>query len=238
MSVSSWEPDPTGRHQYRWWDGERWTDQAADNGVQAVDPVSDSEANLPFGALPTAPPPPPGPGGYTPTGVKGRVVIIASRQQLLASPLRRLGARIIDWIILAIPTFFFIGTLLNPDSDESGVENLLLMSLVGALIGILYEVTLVAIKGQTVGKMATGITIVRGDDGRVPGWGKATGRWALPSLWGIVPLIGWLFTLLCYLSLTWDRHHQGWHDKAVRTYVINNNWIGSRVTPEDYLDPS
>ena len=53
MSVSSWEPDPTGRHQYRWWDGEEWTDQVADDGVQSVDPVTTSEASLPANAVPS-----------------------------------------------------------------------------------------------------------------------------------------------------------------------------------------
>ncbi|MDE0605151.1 MAG: RDD family protein [bacterium] len=53
MSVSSWEPDPTGRHQYRWWDGEEWTDQVVDDGVQTTDPVTSSEASLPEGTLPS-----------------------------------------------------------------------------------------------------------------------------------------------------------------------------------------
>lgn len=57
MSVSSWEPDPTGRHQYRWWDGEQWTDQVADDGIQTVDPVSTAEANLPLETLPSVPAP-------------------------------------------------------------------------------------------------------------------------------------------------------------------------------------
>ncbi|WP_419917865.1 RDD family protein [Candidatus Poriferisocius sp.] len=52
MSVSSWDPDPTGRHQYRWWDGERWTDQVADNGVQRVDSLSDTESKLPHKGRP------------------------------------------------------------------------------------------------------------------------------------------------------------------------------------------
>ena len=25
--AGEWHPDPTGRHQYRWWDGQEWTDQ-------------------------------------------------------------------------------------------------------------------------------------------------------------------------------------------------------------------
>ncbi len=35
-----WAPDPTGRHQYRWWDGREWTPHVADNGVSGFDPIS------------------------------------------------------------------------------------------------------------------------------------------------------------------------------------------------------
>jgi hypothetical protein len=35
-----WEPDPTGRHEYRYWDGERWTEHIANSGVQSVDDAS------------------------------------------------------------------------------------------------------------------------------------------------------------------------------------------------------
>ena len=35
---ASWEPDPTGRHQYRWWDGVGWADTVADRGVTSKDP--------------------------------------------------------------------------------------------------------------------------------------------------------------------------------------------------------
>jgi uncharacterized protein DUF2510 len=34
----SWHPDPTGRHEMRYWDGARWTDHVSDAGVQSVDP--------------------------------------------------------------------------------------------------------------------------------------------------------------------------------------------------------
>ncbi len=34
----SWGPDPFGRHQYRYWDGTRWTDYVADNGQESRDP--------------------------------------------------------------------------------------------------------------------------------------------------------------------------------------------------------
>jgi uncharacterized protein YxjI len=34
-----WLPDPTKRHQYRYWDGSAWTEHVADNGVQSTDPT-------------------------------------------------------------------------------------------------------------------------------------------------------------------------------------------------------
>jgi hypothetical protein len=36
---AAWEPDPSGRHEYRYWDGTSWTDDVADQGVTSVDPV-------------------------------------------------------------------------------------------------------------------------------------------------------------------------------------------------------
>lgn len=36
-----WAPDPTGRHQWRWWSGAGWTDHVADDGVAAEDPLGD-----------------------------------------------------------------------------------------------------------------------------------------------------------------------------------------------------
>jgi hypothetical protein len=47
-----WNPDPTGRHEYRYWDGTAWTDDVADGGVAATDPVGDA---APGGDEPTAP---------------------------------------------------------------------------------------------------------------------------------------------------------------------------------------
>ena len=38
-ALGRWAPDPYGRHQFRYWNGTRWTDNVSDNGVTAVDPV-------------------------------------------------------------------------------------------------------------------------------------------------------------------------------------------------------
>jgi hypothetical protein len=36
---AGWEPDPSGRHEYRYWDGTSWTDDVADQGVTSVDSI-------------------------------------------------------------------------------------------------------------------------------------------------------------------------------------------------------
>jgi len=38
--AAAWSPDPTGRHQHRYWDGARWTDWVADGGEQGRDPLA------------------------------------------------------------------------------------------------------------------------------------------------------------------------------------------------------
>ena len=54
MSTPSpgWKPDPTGRHEYRYWDGQDWTDDVSDDGVTSVDAL---DAAAPPGGEPTAP---------------------------------------------------------------------------------------------------------------------------------------------------------------------------------------
>ena len=35
--AGAWHPDPSGRHQSRWWDGGRWTEHVSDAGQVGVD---------------------------------------------------------------------------------------------------------------------------------------------------------------------------------------------------------
>ena len=37
-NAAGWQPDPTGKHDHRYWDGTHWTDNVADAGVAATDP--------------------------------------------------------------------------------------------------------------------------------------------------------------------------------------------------------
>jgi hypothetical protein len=42
-SPAAWLPDPTGKHDHRWWDGDQWTEHVADAGQAAVDPLGPGE---------------------------------------------------------------------------------------------------------------------------------------------------------------------------------------------------
>lgn len=36
---AQWAPDPSARHQWRWWSGASWTDYVADDGETSKDPL-------------------------------------------------------------------------------------------------------------------------------------------------------------------------------------------------------
>src|SRR6266516_83517 len=38
-AAANWYPDPLGRGEYRYWDGERWTQWIATGGAQRADPI-------------------------------------------------------------------------------------------------------------------------------------------------------------------------------------------------------
>lgn len=52
--ASGWYPDPSSRHQIRYWDGFRWTEHVGDGGPAAVDPLPVVRP----GAVPTGTPQP------------------------------------------------------------------------------------------------------------------------------------------------------------------------------------
>ena len=168
-------------------------------------------------------------GAAAPAAMTGQVTLGNGQVRTLASPGVRLVARIIDFCVVwaggaVIGIFGFGGGLaMGATGTDAGVLAMIAAFVAASMtifvFSVVYEVSLTALKGQTLGKMAMGIRVARADNGELPGWGKAAGRWALPWLLGLIPLIGWIGTLLTYLSLTWDDRRQGWHDKAAATVV-------------------
>lgn len=164
-----------------------------------------------------------------PRAMTGRVTLGNGEVRDLASPGSRLVARLIDIAIL-IGVFMVVAALgvavflLGSEVGEEA-EGLAMLTGFGGLfvwfvLAFLYEPTLVALRGQTLGKMVMKIMVATAEDGEVPGWGRSIGRFALPNLLNLIPLIGGLLAIVVYISLLWDDRRQGWHDKMGTTVVI------------------
>lgn len=159
-------------------------------------------------------------------------VTIPSGRYRLAGMGTRLGARLIDTVIVGIPIGIVAAVVVaSTDSPsefraetDSGFRmgTALLVVALGLLACIAYEVGLTATQGATFGKKALGIRVARIDTADAPGEGigcaAALLRWAtlvLPS----VLCVGW--GVLCAVSPYFDQvARQGWHDKVAETFVI------------------
>lgn len=163
--------------------------------------------------------------------------LLASGQTVqLARPIERLGARILDYLIVATPSVITWALVTGPDAfviDASAspvaFEQLLVAEiralLLIVLIDFVYEVVPTAVWGQTLGKRILGIKVVNAATGESPGVGKSFGRWALLTLPLAVPYVrypGAVFFLLCVLTMGHEPFYRGWHDKAARTLVVTS----------------
>ena len=174
MSNPAWESDPTTRHQYRWWDGEKWTEHVADDGVQSVDPLTGTESLKP-------------PKGRVAPPARGPEGPPAPAQPVqLASNFARFGGRLIDvvifWALITGVLFVLHFTDIRPmpleDFNDTDVQEAYQQSVDEVMWAIfafwaIYELALTAMKGQTFGKMATRTQVVRAGDHLQPGWYKS-----------------------------------------------------------------
>ncbi|GII77526.1 hypothetical protein Sru01_25080 [Sphaerisporangium rufum] len=162
----------------------------------------------------------------------------------LAEWWQRLVARLIDSVILAIPaailTAILTGIIVTAPSfdpttgaiDAGGGVFLagLITALLLGVIFFLYEFLMLKQRGQTVGKIAMGIKVVRvGGVLDASGLGTDVAGKRAGVLWGPqflrwVPVLGYvvgIFTLVNVLWLLWDKPlQQALHDKVAGTVVV------------------
>ncbi len=150
---------------------------------------------------------------------KTLVVLRDGTQHALATPGARLGARIIDGILLAIVAVI-VALATSVDLADGGSIYAFTLLVIG--FSLLYEVSLIAVKGQTLGKQALGVKVITIDDGSLPGYGKSFGRWVIPNLAGLIPYVG-LIGLIGHLALLWDNNRQSWWDKVAGTVVVRTD---------------
>ncbi len=110
-----------------------------------------------------------------------------------------------------------IGTAVAASSVTSWVWRVLAIFLVQAA----YFICFWAWRGQTPGKMALRIKIVRFDGSKI-GWAMSVMRYLGYIISGVLFMLGFLWVLL-------DGRHQGWHDKIADTFVVRTSRIKSPV---------
>lgn len=152
----------------------------------------------------------------------------------LASWGKRVGAAIIDALVIAIPSYLLMaiigvgaasGVETDPVTGEitSGgggfIATMLISVALIAAIAIAYQVYFNGNeRGQTLGKMALGIQVRDEATGGPIGYGKAFLRWLVTWALGFLCGIGQIIDLLFPL---WDDKRQTLHDKAVSSLVID-----------------
>lgn len=178
---------------------------------QPAEPTEGPATPTPAQVVPPIPPIPPGalPSGQDP--VTGR---------RLASWGRRAGGYFLDVLLLIaslVPTFIWVYSTEDPVTGEPADGPLLLFGFQLFIAPSLYQWLMLGARGATLGKLAVGIAVVRGEDAGRLGFARAAGRVASIFLLGILCYVP---GILSYLWPLWDRRNQTLHDKMVNSIVV------------------
>lgn len=247
--ASGWYPDPNDPDTLRYWDGILWTDRTMPRikpgleqstlGAPPQPPVQHQyPQNMPY------------PGHHPAVQTRPMIAVTPDGQQL-SGWWRRAAAFVIDNLItfaIAVPLAW---TWLSPwvetyrdfisdtlDASRTGGSTPEVPSALfdfpwqfGAVlvaVYFVYEVALTTWRGQTVGKMITGIKVRRESDERPPTLVAAIYRFVVKqvsSIFGMIPLVSLLvgvFQIVDYLRPLSDRMKQAFHDSWSQTYVVRS----------------
>lgn len=245
--ASGWYPDPNDPDTLRYWDGILWTDRTMPRLKPGLD-QSTIGAPRPVEQHPHPHQHVPYPGQHPAMQTRPALAITPDGQQL-SGWWRRAFALIIDNVItfvVAIPLSWawlsdwvdVYRTFISDTMDASrtggktpSVPSALFdfpwqVGLVAVAVYFVYEVTLTTWRGQTVGKMITGIKVRQVEQDKPPTPVTSIYRFLikqLSSIVGSVPLLSFLvavFQLVDYLRPLGDRMKQSFHDAWPGTYVV------------------
>jgi uncharacterized RDD family membrane protein YckC len=134
---------------------------------------------------------------------------------------RRFLAILVDGLITGIPAWIIIMVFLQDTFRSMATATTPqffnpTMYAFGA-IAVVYHALMLAAKGQTLGKMAAKIKVVRVDGGDISA-GQAWGRELIRFVLGVIPCIG---VFADYLPAFFMKEKTTLHDLAAKTRVIN-----------------
>lgn len=153
-----------------------------------------------------------------------------------ASWIKRVAASLIDGLltfaIMVIPLGIGVALLVTSLSTTTDLDGYtttevtnsgalavgIIIMVVGFLLAFAFGIWNTVFRqgrtGQTIGKKALNIRVVRLDNGQFMGTGTAFLRWIMAYLLGNLCFLDYLWPL-------WDDRKQTWHDKVVGTVVID-----------------
>lgn len=134
---------------------------------------------------------------------------------------RRVGAYLLDTLVLVVPLIVIIGIALaagNPDDENDGSWGVVGVAYLATILAPFVYFTLMHGResGQSLGKRWVGIRVVDGSTDNSIGYGRAFGRYAITFVFGIFIIPA----LLDYLWPLWDQKNQALHDKVVGSVVV------------------
>lgn len=256
-----WYPDASRPGFERWWDGGAWSEvtRPAPGATQqtATEPAQPQYGQQPYGQQPQYGEQYPQypqyqqPNGQQPyggayPGYGGRPVKATPDGVPVANPWRRLGAYLIDGILIGVVVlaigFPLVRDLVDqfrvyfdqvqaaadagrtaPDATTFTTNVLgttLKLTLLQLVVAAIYVIPLTKLRGATLGKMATGIRVRPMDAEGLPTWGQAVLRFVGFQVFAAVPQIGGFYGLLDVLWCLWDPRRQCLHDKIAKTAVV------------------
>lgn len=143
----------------------------------------------------------------------------------LASIGQRAIAQLIDGLILLILTMaislLISGSILidvNADSDSGNEQLWILVAFLA--VQLVYSMVFVALSGATLGKRIMKLRVVNRTDGSPVNWTYAAVRALVPTLAGVVPVIGFALNIAVYVRAFFHPFRQGLHDAAAGTIVV------------------
>ena len=141
---------------------------------------------------------------------------------VLATIGRRAVGAIIDQAMVLVPVAIGAAVWGYRPGDEVTDTTLLVLNAASAGVAVLYETTLVALFGRTVGKVITRTRVVQRIDGGRVGWVPAAQRALVPAAAGSVPRVGLALGAAVYAVALLGPLRQGVHDRAAGTLVVLN----------------
>jgi uncharacterized RDD family membrane protein YckC len=127
---------------------------------------------------------------------------------------RRLGAAVVDWLVLLPLSLLGLWAL----ASSKTASLLLLVPL--SVISIAYHIVLHARFGQTVGKMATHVRVMRLSGGPIA-WREALLRSSVDMVFAGIGIVSYTITVTRFPELAWSAN---WTEKAKMLTELQPVW--------------